>query len=112
MVHSVAYLKSKQHKPLHARRMDDAGDQALGLAVRKLRTERGWSQADLVLRVGMDRNDISLIELGRNSPSVCMLMRLRLRLALDARTANLRDDVEHRVQMQKPFEGGTTEKWM
>ena len=55
--------------------MDDAGDQALGLAVRKLRTERGWSQADLVLRVGMDRNDLSLVELGRNSPSVRMLMR-------------------------------------
>ena len=103
MVHSVAYLKIKQHKPLHARRMDDAGDQALGLAVRKLRTERGWSQADLVLRVGMDRNDISPIKLGRNSPSVCMLMRLCL--AQDVRTADLRDDVEHRVQMQKPFAG-------
>ena len=90
--------------------MGDAVDQALGQAVRKLRTERGWSQADLALRVGMDRNYLSLIEQGRNSPSVCMLMRLCL--ALDVRTANLRDDVEHRVQMQKPFEGGTTEKWM
>ena len=103
MVHSVAYLKIKQHKPLHARRMDDAGDQALGLAVRKLRSERGWSQADLVLRVGMDRNDISLIELGRNSPSVRMLMRLCL--ALDVRAADLLDDVERRVQVQKPFAG-------
>ena len=103
MVHSVAYLKIKQHKPLHARRMDDAVDQALGLAVRKLRTERGWSQADLVLRVGMDRNDISLIELGRNSPRVRMLMRLRL--AQDVRTADLPDKVEHRVHVQKPFAG-------
>ena len=103
MVHSVAYLKIKQHKPLHARRMDDAGDQALGLAVRKLRSERGWSQADLVLRVGMDRNDISLIELGRNSPSVRMLMRLCL--ALDVRAADLPDKVERRVHVQKPFEG-------
>ena len=103
MVHSVAYLKSKQHKPVHARRMDDAVDQALGRAVRKLRTERGWSQADLVLRVGMDRNDISLIELGRNSPSVRMLMRLCL--ALDVRAADLLDDVERRVQVQKPFAG-------
>ena len=103
MVHSVAYLKSKQHKPVHARRMDDAVDQALGRAVRKLRTERGWSQADLVLRVGMDRNDISLIELGRNSPSVRMLMRLCL--ALDVRAADLLDDVERRVHVQKPFAG-------
>ena len=103
MVHSVAYLKSKQHKPVHARRMDDAVDQALGRAVRKLRTERGWSQADLVLRVGMDRNDISLIERGRNSPRVRML--LRLRLAQDVRTADLPDKVEHRVHVQKPFAG-------
>ena len=83
--------------------MDDAVDQALGRAVHKLRTERGWSQADLVLRVGMDRNDISLIELGRNSPSVRMLMRLCL--ALDVRAADLLDDVERRVQVQKPFAG-------
>ena len=83
--------------------MDDAVDQALGRAVHKLRTERGWSQADLVLRVGMDRNDISLIELGRNSPSVRMLMRLCL--ALDVRAADLLDDVERRVHVQKPFAG-------
>ena len=83
--------------------MDDAGDQALGLAVRKLRTERGWSEADLALRVGMDRNDLSLVELGRNSPSVRMLMRLCM--ALDVRAADLLDDVERRVQAQKPFEG-------
>ncbi len=81
--------------------MDDAGDQALGQAVRKLRTERGWSQADLALRVGMDRNYLSLIELGRNSPSVRMLMRLCL--ALDVRPADLLGDVERRVQVQKPF---------
>ena len=83
--------------------MDDAGDQALGLAVRKLRTERGWSEADLALRVGMDRNDLSLVELGRNSPSVRMLMRLCM--ALDVRAADLLDDVARRVQVQKPFEG-------
>ena len=83
--------------------MGDAVDQALGQAVRKLRTERGWSQADLALRVGMDRNDLSLVELGRNSPSVRMLMRLCM--ALDVRAADLLDDVERRVQAQKPFEG-------
>ena len=83
--------------------MGDAVDQALGQAVRKLRTERGWSQADLALRVGMDRNYLSLIELGRNSPSVRMLMRLCLEL--DVRAADLLDDVERRVQVQKPFEG-------
>ena len=83
--------------------MGDAVDQALGQAVRKLRTERGWRQADLALRVGMDRNYLSLVELGRNSPSVRMLMRLCM--ALDVRAADLLDDVERRVQAQKPFVG-------
>ena len=55
--------------------MEDAVDQALGPVMRKLRTKRGWSEADLALRLGMDRNDLSLVELGRNSPSVRMLMR-------------------------------------
>ena len=103
MAHSAAYARSKRHGPPHARRMGDAVDQALGQAVRKLRTERGWSQADLALRVGMDRNYLSLIEQGRNSPSVCMLMRLCL--AQDVRTADLPDKVEHRVHVQKPFAG-------
>ena len=81
--------------------MGDAVDQALGQAVRKLRTERGWSQSDLALRVGMDRNYLSLIELGRNSPSVRMLMRLCV--ALDVRAADLLGDMERRMLAQKPF---------
>ena len=44
--------------------MEDAVDQALGPVMRKLPTKRGWSEADLALRVGMDRNYLSLIELG------------------------------------------------
>ena len=75
--------------------MADVVDQALGQALRKLRTERGWSQSDLALRAGMDRNYLSLIELGRNSPSVRML--LRLCQALDVRAAQVLDDVERRM---------------
>lgn len=81
--------------------MGDVVDQALGQALRKLRTERGWSQSDLALRVEMDRNYLSLIELGRNSPSVRMLMRLCM--ALDVHAADVLADVERRVQVQKPF---------
>ena len=55
--------------------MEDAVDQALGPVMRKLRTKRGWSEADLALRLGMDRNDLSLVELGCNSSSVRMLKR-------------------------------------
>ena len=39
-------------------------------------------------------------------------MLMRLCLAQDVRTADLPDKVEHRVRMQKPFEGGTAGKWM
>lgn len=78
--------------------MGDTVDQALGQALRKLRTERGWSQAELALRVQMDRNYLSLIELGRSSPSVRML--LRLCMALDVHAAEVLTDVERRVQVQ------------
>lgn len=74
--------------------MADVVDQALGQALRKLRTERGWSQSDLALRAEMDRNYLSLIELGRNSPSVRML--LRLCQALDVRAGEVLDDMERR----------------
>ena len=83
--------------------MEDVVNQALGQALRKLRTERGWSQAELALRVDMDRNYLSLIELGRSSPSVRMLMRLCA--ALDVQAADLLDDVERRVQAQTPRQG-------
>lgn len=79
--------------------MDDLVDQALGQALRKLRTERGWSQSELALRADMDRNYLSLIELGRNSPSVRMLVHLCL--ALDVRPADVLADVERRVEVQK-----------
>ena len=80
--------------------MEDVVNQALGQALRKLRTERGWSQAELALRVDMDRTYLSLIELGRSSPSVRMLMRLCA--ALDVQAADLLDDLERRVQAQTP----------
>ena len=51
-------------------------DQAFGQALRSLRTRRKWSQTDLALRADVDRNYISLIELGKNSPSVRMVFKL------------------------------------
>lgn len=81
--------------------MGDLVDQALGQALRKLRTERGWSQSELALRVQMDRNYLSLIELGRNSPSVRMLVRLCM--ALDVRAADVMADVERRLEAQRLF---------
>ena len=79
--------------------MEHVVDQALGQSLRKLRTERGWSQAELALRVQMDRNYLSLIELGRNSPSVRMLMRLCA--ALDVKAVDVLIDVDRRMLRQK-----------
>lgn len=70
-------------------------DQAFGQALRHLRTRRKWTQVELALRADVDRNYISLIELGRNSPSVRMVFRLCE--ALDVSPADLMRDVERRM---------------
>ncbi len=76
-------------------------DQAFGQALRGLRTRRKWSQTDLALRADVDRNYISLIELGKNSPSVRMLYRLCD--ALDVRPSDLLKDVEKRLGRNRPL---------
>ena len=73
-------------------------DQAFGLALRYARTKRKWTQTDLALRAGVDRNYVSLIELGRNSPSVRMMYRLCD--ALDIKPSDLLKDVERRIDVQ------------
>jgi transcriptional regulator with XRE-family HTH domain len=73
-------------------------DQAFGQALRSLRTKRGWTQTDLALRAEVDRNYVSLIELGRNSPSVRMVFRLCD--ALDVAPSELLRDVERRMKLQ------------
>jgi len=71
-------------------------DQALGLTLKSLRTKRKWSQTELALRADVDRNYISLIELGRNSPSVKLLFKLCD--ALDTKPSDFIKDVEKRMK--------------
>jgi transcriptional regulator with XRE-family HTH domain len=52
----------------------------------------------LALRAGVDRNYVSLIELGRNSPSVRLMFRLCD--ALDITPSDLLKDVERRMHVQ------------
>ena len=66
--------------------------------MRSLRTKRKWSQTDLALRADVDRNYISLIELGRNSPSVRLLFKLCD--ALDVSPSDFMTDVERRMKTQ------------
>ena len=73
-------------------------DQAFGQALRSLRTKRKWTQTDLALRADVDRNYVSLIELGRNSPSVRLMFRLCD--ALDIAPSDMLKDVERRMRVQ------------
>jgi transcriptional regulator with XRE-family HTH domain len=79
-------------------------DEAFGQALRSLRTKRKWSQTILALRADVDRNYISLIELGRNSPSVRMVFRLCD--ALDITPSDLLKDVERRMKVQQGKKAG------
>ncbi len=51
-------------------------DQSVGAVLRVVRKQKGLTQEALALEAGAERSYISLIELGRNSPSVRMLYRL------------------------------------
>lgn len=51
-------------------------EQALGEVLREVRKQRGLSQEALALNAGVERNYISLIELGRNSPSIRILYKI------------------------------------
>jgi transcriptional regulator with XRE-family HTH domain len=73
-------------------------DQALGQALRSLRTRRKWSQTELALRADVDRSYLSLIELGKNSPSVRLMFKLCD--ALDVTPSDLMKDVEKRMRSQ------------
>jgi transcriptional regulator with XRE-family HTH domain len=71
-------------------------DQAFGQALRSLRTKRKWSQTDLALRAAVDRNYVSMIELGKSSPSLGMIYRLCD--ALDIRPSDILKDVDKRLK--------------
>lgn len=49
---------------------------AFGLVLRRLRKERGLSQETLAFEAGIERNYISLLELGRNSATVKVIFKL------------------------------------
>lgn len=51
-------------------------EEAFGSVLRELRRRKSWSQEMLAFEAGMDRNYISLLELGRNSASVKTIFKL------------------------------------
>ena len=55
---------------------------AFGIVLRELRKQRGLSQETLALEAGVERNYISLLELGKNSASVKMIFKLASALGI------------------------------
>lgn len=71
-------------------------EQSLGEVLRAARRERGLSQEKLALEAGVERNYVSLLELGRNSPSVGMLFKLCK--VLDLQPSDLLAQVEQQMR--------------
>jgi putative transcriptional regulator len=44
--------------------------------VRGLRTERGWTQAELADKLGVSRNSVNAIETGRYEPSLGLALKI------------------------------------
>lgn len=50
--------------------------QAFGTALREFRKKAGLTQEGLALEAGIERNYVSLIELGRNQPTITVIFKL------------------------------------
>jgi transcriptional regulator with XRE-family HTH domain len=50
--------------------------EAFGRALRQQRKERGFSQERLAMDAGVQRNYVSLLELGRNQPTISIIFKL------------------------------------
>ncbi len=82
-------------------------EQALGEVLRAVRKQRGLSQEALALNAGVERNYISLIELGRNSPSIrilykiCKVLDISPSLLLAHADERIRDGAKKKVQVKR-----------
>lgn len=55
---------------------DLSPSEAFGIVLRELRKKAEFSQENLAFEAGIDRNYVSLIELGRNQPTICVIFKL------------------------------------
>lgn len=67
--------------------------EAFGIALRKQRKRSSISQEELALEAGIQRNFVSLIELGRNQPSITTIFKLADALSIKpSKLVQLADD--------------------
>ena len=57
---------------------------SFGRIIRRLRMAEGWTIAEFARRAGYHKNHISMIELGKNTPSLDLLFRLADIFRVDA----------------------------
>ena len=79
---------------------------AFGRALRRVRLAAGFSQEQLGLESGVQRNFISLIETGQNQPSITTLFKLAGALGLKASV--LIEETEQELAVQKTPRRNTT----
>ena len=71
---------------------------AFGVVLRRLRKERALSQETLAFETGIERNYISLLELGRNSASIKIIFKLAPVLGLSvAEFMGMVESATHRL---------------
>ena len=75
---------------------------AFGIVLRRLRSQCGLSQEAVAHDAGIERNYISLLELGRNSVSLKMIFKLAL--ALKVSVAEMMVLVENELESNRPRE--------
>lgn len=67
-------------------------EQSFGLILRETRKSRGFSQEALALESGVDRNFVSLLERGKNQPTLSTIFKLAK--ALDTKPSCLVMEIE------------------
>lgn len=57
--------------------------EAFGITLREIRKKIGFTQEQLAFEAGIERNYVSLIELGRNQPTISVIFKLAKALNIE-----------------------------
>jgi transcriptional regulator with XRE-family HTH domain len=78
---------------------DTSPGEAFGIVLRELRKRAEFTQENLAFEAGIERNYVSLIELGRNQPTISVIFKLAN--ALNIEPYKLIKLVEQRSKIDK-----------